>query len=209
MITISTRPFTDGEKKILLQQMSSVSGSVENAIFVFMGLTLVGLLPLLILNRFISIPSKIQLILCISVVFISARYAYLKYWKPNVDFNAREKRQHQLDSTYAEVWHIRTTRALEREDIEDFGPSYYLEVNDKESLKTLFLWGQYLYDRPFPNTEFELVKISDTGETIDLTTLGIYFPPEKVLPPFDLERLKQGHCPNDGELLDQKLDDIK
>lgn len=192
----------------MLAQIPSASSGAEHVILMFLGVTMLSLIPLLLINKLIGIPANLQLTLCLVIVLASAYYSYQKWWKPNIDFGEKKKLEIELENAFAEIWHVKTNRAWEREDVEDFGPAFYLEVGESQTPKTLFLWGQYLYEHDFPNTEFELIKKVDTKEIIRLVTLGKYFKPEKVLPPFDEQTWKSEHHPSDGELFDKSLDEI-
>lgn len=208
MITITTRPFTEEEKRELLAQIPSASNAPQHVILMFLGLTMVSLIPFLLLDKLFDIPANVQIVLCLLIVLGLAWYSYQKWWKPNIDFGEKKKQETELKNTFAEVWRVKTNRAWEREDAEDFGPAFYLEVDEKQGAKTLFLSGQYLYEQDFPNTEFELIKKAGTKEIIRLVALGKYFKPEKALPPFDKQTLKSGNHPYDGDLLDKSLDEI-
>ena len=110
----------------------------------------------------------------------------------------------------AETTVVKTSRAIKREDPEDFGIVFYLDVVDKGKRKTLFLWGQYLdvleYDQQFPNTHFEITRRSDTKWLMDIKVLGSYFKPEKVLPAFKDQKWED--LPEDGDLLEIEIEEI-
>jgi hypothetical protein len=118
----------------------------------------------------------------------------------------------EINSGMLEVLHVRTNRAIKREDPEDYGVAFYIDVVDDTKRKTLYLWGQHLddleYDNAFPNTEFVVTRRVDIKETIDIKLLGKPFRPEKTLPPFDKDIWKSGKYPADGELLDIRIDEV-
>jgi hypothetical protein len=117
-----------------------------------------------------------------------------------------------MNTDQAEHVYVKTTRAIKREDLEDFGLAFYLEVFDNGQPKTLFLWGQYLeeliHDKNFPNTEFEFLRKKGSDEFISFTTLGQYFEEEKSLPPFGKKTWESGVFPVNGQILDQTIDEI-
>lgn len=206
MIKITVRPLTDDEAKLLNERKPSLYKVVEEYALFFIGIYVVLLIPLLLTDHFISISSDLQFIVCIVLFFLTA------FIVQRISKKYRSSNNKAFESKkVAEVLHVKTNRAIEREDIEDFGSAFYLEVEDGGKRKTLFLWGQYLDDvaeNRFPNSEFELIRKADTKEFINLKLLGNYFKPEKILPAFDKELWKSGRTHEDGQIVNSPIDEI-
>lgn len=169
------------------------------------------LAPVLIYDKYFPVPSNIQAVYCILIVILAIGITIwlTKKWEGGL---SNAKQIAEIENSVVEVIRIKTARAIEREDFEDFGPAYYLEVFENGQPKTLFLWGQYfdvLEENSFPNTEFEYIRVKRNGEFIEFVTLGKHFQPERILPPFSKEVWKNDSCPYDGQILDLPLDEIK
>jgi hypothetical protein len=212
MITYTTRPFTDEEIKRQTNQLPSVykrfEGFVMKLIFVVLALDV----PLLVYDRFSPVASQIQAVYCIVMLVVALFLTFwiTKKWEGGLSTN---KYIWDIKSGQAEVVHVTTARAIKREDPEDFGIAYYVEIFDNGQAKTLFLWGQYLdvleSDETFPNTEFEFIRKKGSDEFIDFKTLGQHFIEEKTLPPFDKSTWDNGAYPVNGQILEQTIDEIK
>ena len=211
MITKTIRPFTEAEKKQQIQQLPSVykrfEGFVMKLIFIVFALTI----PLLVYDHFVPLSSQTQAVYCIAIVIIAILLTYWITIKWEGGFS-NQAHISEINTAQAEHVHVKTTKAIKREDPEDFGVAFYLEVFDKGHPKTLFLWGQYLdelvYDKSFPNTEFEFVRKKGSDEFISFKPLGQYFEEEKTLPPFDKATWDNGTFPANGQMIDQTIDQI-
>ena len=126
--------------------------------------------------------------------------------------SSNKKNLDKINNGKAEIFHLKTSKAIQKEDYEDFGLAFYLEVRLSQEQKVLYLWGQYLdeleYEKQFPNTEFEIVSEFEPKQVLDVKLMGNYFAPERILPPFDTQTWKSGKYPMDGDLLDRSLDEI-
>jgi hypothetical protein len=206
VIRVTVRPLTGDEKKILNKRKPSLYKVVEEYALFFMGVYVILLIPLLIFYNYVPVSSELQLVICLVLFFLSA-YIIHRISKKNRGLNDKVFES----KSFAEVLHVKTNRAIEREDIEDFGSAFYLDVEDEGKRKTLFLWGQYLdelEENKFPNSEFELIRKADTKEFIDLKLMGKYFPAEKTLAPFDKQLWKSGQAHEDGQLIDRSIGEI-
>ena len=176
----------------------------------FIFIVAVLLVPLLLYDKRHPVPSHIQLYSSIVILVIAAIITGVIMSKLHKHIGLPPKRP--LREVKAELVRVKTSRAVKREDPEDFGVAFYLDVTQDGKRKTLFLWGQYLdeleYEQQFPNTEFVLIRRSDTKELIDIELKGTYFPPERTVPPFPDEIWKQGSFPSDGEIQDLKIEEI-
>ena len=210
MITVTTRPFTYEEIKQQAKLRPSAYKRIE-AFILKVVFTVFGLLiPLLLYDHFSPVPSHIQATLVIAMVVTAI---ILAFWFPRKWKGSDINKTSNIHSIQAEVIHVRTSRAIKREDPEDFGVAYYLEVIDNGKAKTLYLWGQYLdvlvYEGKFPNTEFEFIRENGSDEFVEFKTLGKYFKEENSLPAFGEETWKSGKYPSNGQILEQTLDEIK
>jgi len=173
----------------------------------FIVIYLILLVPLLILETYFHISPYFQLIYCILLVFLTV-YIINRIKKR---YGGQNIKMGEEKNVLAETLHVKTNRAIERGDIEDFGSSFYLDVEENGKRKTLFLWGQYLDElgkNKFPNSEFVLIREGNTKELINLKLLGKYFEPEKVLPAFEKKLWKSGKCHEDGQIINKTIDEI-
>ena len=207
MITVTVRPLTKKEAESLKRRRPSLLHLIEEYFFFFIIIYIPLLIPLLLIDKFVPIPSYLQLIYCILIVPLTVyiiRTIRRKYGNRNHNTTDNQ-------SELVETFHVKTKRAIEREDIEDFGSSFYLDVEQNGEAKTLFLWGQYideLGEGKFPNSEFMLTRKDDSKEFIELKLLGKYFKPEKVLPAFDKKLWKSDKCHEDGQIINSPIDEI-
>lgn len=206
MLKITKRKLTPKEIAIVKKWKLSFWAKLEQVSMLFVGITFVFLCPFLLYDKYFPVPSEIQLFIAIPLLILAIIATYWAYKKLN-EVVYMEKQP--LSEVMAEVFEVETTRAIERKDPEDFGPAYYLEVLYNGQPKTLFLWGQYLYDVALPNTAFEIIRRADNKAIIDIQIKGKYFEPEKILPAFDKKIWKSEDHEIDGEVLDIHLDDIK
>ncbi len=211
MITITTRPFTTAEKKQQIKQLPGVYQRFEGFVMKLIFIAFVLIIPLLVYDHFTPVPSQIQAVYCIAIVIVALVLTFLitKKWEGGL---SNQPHVSEINTGQAELVHVKTTRAIKREDPEDFGVAFYLEVFDNGQPKTLFLWGQYLdeliHDKNFPNTEFEFLRKKGSDEFISFTILGQYFEEEKSLPPFDKATWDNGTFPVNGQMIDQTFDEI-
>ena len=92
--------------------------------------------------------------------------------------------------------------AIEVEESEDEGPSYYLLLDDN---RTLFLSGQYLHEpveMGFPWRSFEVVEIPAGGWVLTLKPHGPSVGPIHTRPPFTVDELADGSIPQDRAILE-------
>lgn len=211
MITSIIRTPTQDEK---LEQLKKLPGAYKR--FESFGVKLIFIIvilltPLLIYQRYLPMSSNVQTIVSVIIVMFSAFLAIWWTKKYEGEMSYRKQRA-DINSAKVEVVKVKTNRAVKREDPDDFGVAYYVDVNDSGQRKTLFLWGQYLdeleYETLFPSTAFEFVRKAGSEEFIDFKTTGQYFEPERILPAFGKEVWKGGNYPVNGQLLNQTIDTI-
>lgn len=209
MITINERELTKNERKKLKEdRISEIIGDVENFTFSFFLVLGVFFLVSHVLSKFFPFLKNYEnyytvFNLVISIIITSIFFRHVKR-------EIRDNSQKSLNRIRAEILHVKTSKAIKRQDPEDLGIAFYIEVEDQ---RTLFLWGQYLdlleYDKKFPNTEFKIIRRNDTKALIDIITLGEYFEPENELPPFSDEEWENNTYPEDGEILNFSINEIK
>jgi hypothetical protein len=208
MITFSIRDIKPEEKQQVALRAPSLYKRIENFVMLTMGVIAVLLVPLLIFDHFKPISSGTQAVSCI--VFVIAGLS-ISFWITSRGLNDKG-RMKDKDPGRVEVIRVQTTRAIKREDPEDFGIAFYIDVTDKGQQKALYLWGQYLdvleYDSGFPNTEFEITRLPGHDEFIDFKVSGKYFKEEKTLPAFRKEQWEKGDYPINGQLLNLNIDSI-
>ncbi len=211
MITSTIRELTQNEKNQQIKQLPSLYKRFENFVLKFIVVVMILLAPLLIYDHFKPVASDTQAIYCIAIIALAIGITIGVTKKFEGGFS-NSKQIDKIQTGKVEVVRVQTTRAIKREDFEDFGIAYYVSVTDKGQPKTLFLWGQYLdvleYEKTFPNTDFEFIRQIGSKEFIDFKTSGQYFIEEKTLPPFDKEIWKSGVYPVNGQLLDISIDEI-
>jgi hypothetical protein len=102
---------------------------VESFIMKMLLPLLLLLLPLLIIDHYQPIPSKTQAIYCIIIVLLSI---FITWWLTKRMGRGACKRKLIEDADnmqmQVEVVTVKTSRAIKREDPEDFGVAYYLDV---------------------------------------------------------------------------------
>jgi len=212
MINISTRPLTSKEKNVIRRQnFSDFVGKIEAAFAFMMVIALIILIPFLIFDTHYPISSNIKIAIVIIMLITPIIFIGMANWlnKNFSDLNLKSS----LKDIKAEVWHVKTNRAVKKEDSEDSGVGFYVEIIDKkEAHKVLFLWRKYAdvseYEKEFPNTEFNLIKRSDTKQLLNIEILGKYFEPERVVPFFSDKDWKLKYYHN-GEIIDMSIDKIK
>jgi len=208
VITITTRDATPKERKELTPQLPGRYQRFESFMMGYIVVVAILLIPMLTYDRYQSVASNTQAVYCIIVLIVSF---FVTRWLRNL-LEGKTTNPPVLDANFkVEVIRVKTSRAIKREDPEDFGIAYYIDITDNGKQKLLYLWGQYLDElegHEFPNTEFEFVRKPGSDEFIEFITLGSYFKEEKVLPPFNKAVWKSGDYPLNGDVLDQRIDEI-
>jgi hypothetical protein len=211
-VIISTiRNTTQEEKLGQIKRLPTAYKRFENFLLKLIFVIPLLLAPLLIYDHYRPVASNIQAVYSIIVVALSI-FICLQWTNKYEGGISNRKQIVDINSAQVEVVKVKTNRAIKREDPEDFGVAYYVDVTDGERRKTLYLWGQYLddleYEKLFPNTEFEYVRKVGSDEFIDFKTTGQYFKAERALPAFEKDVWKSGNYPLNGQLLDQTIDAI-
>ena len=211
MITSTIRKPIQEEKFRRLKRLPSAYKRFEAFMMKFIFVTLILLAPLLIYDHFQPVASSIQAVYSIIVVALSVFHCFR--WTKKYEGGLSNKKQiSDINSSLVEVVKVKTNRAIKREDPEDFGVAYYVDVIDSGQRKTLYLWGQYLdeleFEKLFPNTEFEFVRKVGSDEFIDFKASGQYFDAERTLSAFGKDVWRSGNYPVNGQLLNQTIDTV-
>lgn len=202
MLSIKKRKISKQE----LQQLQSLEpkfwDKFERFVLLFMASTFVLLMPFLWYDKKYPVPPSTELIILIPLLIIAVLISiYFFRWIDKVEGPSSSV----SPNLSVEEWHIKTQRAIYREDIEDFGPAYYFLVSYQGQQRWLFLWGQYFYDyteeSSFPNTAFTLVRQADHKTVLSIRTFGEALAVEKSLPPFPKKAWRAGITEADGDLL--------
>lgn len=211
MITSTIRNPTPDEKLEQVKRLPSAYKRFESFIAKLIFVVMVLLIPFLLYDHYYPVSSATQAIFSIAIVALSILLVFWRTKRYEGGLSAG-KQMADISSTPVEVMKVKTCRAFKREDQEDFGSAYYMDVTDNGQRKTLYLWGQYLdeleYEKLFPSTAFEFTRRVGSDEFIDFKTTGKYFEAEKVLPAFGKEVWKSGNHPLNGQLLNQTIDTI-
>lgn len=206
MITITRRHPSGTELELLKKQRPGIYTRIAHFSLLVIAFLIPQLLLLLIYGKFHPVSSIAQALWSLTIIAVAVTLAILFTKKINSTVGYPGKNCHEV-----EVFQVQTGRAVCREDYEDFGIAYYIAVTHNGQPKTLYLWGQYLYDfddHTFPNTVFEYTRYAGNDTFISFTTTGQYLAPESTLPPFDKKVWDSGNFPINGQLLDQSIDEI-
>ncbi len=209
MMTITTRQITETEIVLQQQRQPGLYQRTENFVMMLIAVLLLLLAPFLIYNNFCPIASHVQAIFCI-VIIITATALVTWLIRKYQNKLCRQKKP-ELVTLEVEAVRVQTSKAIKREDFEDFGIAYYLDVTHNGQSKTLYLWGQYLdelEEGTFPNTAFEFIRCTGSDEFISFKTSGQYFKEAGTLPPFSKAIWESGTYPLNGQLLDQSINTI-
>lgn len=202
MLTINKRKISSTEFQQLKDHAPSFWEKLERFALILIVIVFILLMPFLWYDKHYPVAPTTELFILIPLLTMAVLLAFYIYsWivkvegpYPNVGPNLE-----------VEEWHVKTSRAIYREDVEDFGPAFYVEVRYEGQIQWLFLWGQYFYgvleeDR-FPNSAFTIIRRTDNKQVLDIQLRGQYFPTEKTLPPFPKKAWRAGQCEEDGDLL--------
>ena len=100
--------------------------------------------------------------------------------------------------------------AVQVEELEDEGSSYYLKLADG---RVLFLSGQYLYDPEdegaFPSTRLRVTRAPRSRLLFDLECLGSPLKPSSKRPHFTLGDFEADRVPADGAILQVDFESLR
>jgi hypothetical protein len=208
MLTTSLRSLTESEKQVLTQKLPSRYQQWEERILIFVFSVALLLVPILIFDHFLPAPPAFQAAYCMA----AAAGAVLITGRLSAKKKALLQAAFPVESCLVEVIQVQTSRAVKREDPEDFGVAYYLPVLVGNEPQTLYLRGQYLdeleYEGLFPNTAFSFSRLPGSPEFLTFGVLGQYFEPERSVPAFTKAVWESNLFPVNGQLLPEPLDSI-
>ncbi len=203
------RPYTSDEIVLLKSRKYSLWEHFEHFGLKMVGITLVLLAPLLAYDKFVEeVSSNTQLYYSIPVLLIAV--SLVLFWMhKNGELAHNRIIKMEIKQGKAQVTKIKTDHVVKRKDPEDFGPGYYIKINEGQ---TLYLQGQYLYEflyrGKFPNSHFELVSTSMNDKLLDIAIRGRSLKPKRTLKAFSKEQYQKGEAHSNGDLLDIPIDEI-
>lgn len=203
---VESRPLTSDERAILVslarpRRFSSIEwgGLLLLSTFAIWGLAYRGL-------RAIFPSFQNSGLIFYGVVFLTVFTCGWWYRIRKSRQSAYPEADQDLNQGKAEVTVLDIRKVVEVEELEDEGLGFYLET---EEGKTLFLQGQYLYDlKDFPSTRIEIVRAPNSRIVFDLKRLGSPLKVSSKLPPFTPKDHELGVAHYDGDMLDQKIEEI-
>jgi hypothetical protein len=146
----------------------------------------------------------------VAVALLVAAYVYRRMQRSPLEGERQARIARDLAGGVARVVTYRVTDALQVEEAEDEGSSYYLKLDDG---RVAFLTGQYLYeveeDRTFPSTVVSVDRAPHTHLVFDLRCEGSPIGPTPKLPPFTTSDWDRGRVPSDGALVDLDFEALR
>ena len=211
MVEVFRRPYSEEEKQALTARRPTVYQRFEDYTMMLIFVVLAFLSPLLLITKYYPISSQHELY-SVVLILLLAVYTTNRIRSTYKLSNSSKHFKAELDNKQADIIHVKTNRAVEREDPEDFGAAFYIDVSDHSTYKTFYIQGQYLdeltFEKEFPNTEFIVTLDTESREILDIEILGVYFEPEIVLPAFDKKTWESGNHPYNGDFLHHIIEDI-
>src|SRR5262245_42762130 len=142
-----------------------------------------------------SLAPVVVALLVALVVFVRSRRSARRS-----DWLARIGRD--LDGGVAGVTTYHVVDAVQVEESEDEGSSYYLKLSDG---RVAFLSGQYLYEGEdagtFPSSVVSVVRAPHSQIVFDIQSEGSALPASGRLPSFTTAEYDEGRVPEDGALV--------
>jgi membrane protein implicated in regulation of membrane protease activity len=203
----TTRPLTPDERRMLERlRTARPQGGAGFAAFLAFIVTLGVLL--------IVSPASWQVgplsLSPVAAALVVAVYVYRRMQRSPREGDRQARIARDLLGGVARVVTYRVSDALQVEEAEDEGSSYYLKLDDG---RVAFLSGQYLYDAEedgtFPSTVVSVVRAPHTDIVFDLRCEGTAMGPAPQLPAFTTADWDQGRVPNDGALVDVDFEALR
>ncbi len=203
----TTRPLTPEERRILERMRTArPQGGAGFAAFLAFIVTLGVLLIVSPADWQVGVRSLAPVVVALAAAAVV--YARMRRSRTASDWQSRIARD--LEYGVARVVTYRVSDALQVEESEDEGSSYYLRLDDG---RVAFLSGQYLYDAEgegtFPNTLVTVVRAPATDVVFDLRCEGRPLGAVPRLPTFTAEDWDHGAVPSDGALVNADFDALR
>lgn len=211
MLKVSQRPYTEEEKERLVARRPTAYQRFESFTMLLIFIEIAFLSPLLIIGKYYPITSKHEAYSSLAITLLSIYTSYKLFIKLEGKNNLSAFLE-DINKKQVAVIHVKTTRAIERKDPEDFGAAFYIDIQNQSNCNTLYIQSQYLdelnFDKKFPNTEFVLTLDAESKEILNIETIGQFFEPEKLLAAFDKDTWQSGNHPYSGDFLEETIDEI-
>ena len=201
---IYRRPMT-AEERDLLKALSGAQGQgcldVSARYFIcLVGGPVLGMLvaamPLSLLKRAGKLPDAVLLLVLAAGTLLGFVVGLrVVLWEARTARETRARHEVALARGQVEVLRCEAADAVELMELEDEGPGFFVDVGGGE---VLFLQGQYLMEMDFPCRRFEVIRLPNGGEILDVRCDGDRLAPSRTV---DLDDLEEGYLPADGEVL--------
>jgi hypothetical protein len=206
----SSRPLTAADRRALEAHQRSISGRGEGLFAATVAGALTGGVELLVLERTMGRPGHLGQAAAILLAAGVGAFVYRRVRRPSWRRAGVDQARADLAGSVAEVVRYRARAAVHIEELEDEGLSYFLELVDG---RTLFLCGQYLYEAveggSFPCEQIEIARAPATRILLDFRCQGPPIPLLETFPPFDLDEWDSSSIPDDEEILDRSLEEVR
>ncbi|MDC7240951.1 MAG: hypothetical protein PQJ50_11375 [Spirochaetales bacterium] len=203
---LETRKMKPEEEEILRSRLSSPWKIFEAHVIKWVLLTLITLVPLLILEKWITSPGQI-IYLCIQQIVLLPLIIRLNRNDPGIKLQGSLKQA--IAEGEVEIMKVESERTIRRKSFKDFGSGYYFDTGDN---RTLYLEGQHLDvlkgEGKFPCSEFEIIRSSHNGILIDLICRGSQIKPHRTVKAFTSENYRSGEFHSDGQIIECTMDRI-
>jgi hypothetical protein len=210
LIERHTRPLTAADRRALEGHQRAMAGRGEGWFAAVMAAALTGAVQLLVLERVLGEPGNLAQAAALLVATAVGALVYRRVTRPGWRSAGAGLARADLAGGVAEVVRYRARAALHVEELEDEGPSYFLELVDGG---VLFLCGQYLYDGvengSFPCEQMVISRGPQTRLLLDFACAGPKVPVVETFPGVDLDEWAGSSMPDDGEVLERRLEDIR
>ena len=205
-----TRPLTEAERYALspppLQAGCLAWGLLAIGGWLICSLMFTGVC---VRTNHLSLLESPWFLIIILVIWICISVA-LSRWQKGRQANVYAALRDRAATEVAHVYSFSAIDAIQVEEFEDEGSSYFLRLANGE---VLFLTGQYLYDyeesRRFPCSDFDVVRRSGLDYVLEVVCRGKYITPSKISKPFRLAQFEAGTVPEDMHLVDVQWEEIE
>jgi hypothetical protein len=209
MATIRQRPLTPEERARLEARVRQLGGGgslAMSAVFLFMILFLAGVA----LVALFDLPRLAGRSASGLVAGLAAARVYIRMRRSLTRSPGADLLRSDLAGGVAAESSFDVVEAIEVEELEDEGMTYYLKLSDGG---VLFLSGQYLDDdveaKRFPSTRIVTTRLPHTRLLFDFRCEGSYLAPTAKLPHFTSDQRERGEVPEDGAIVDLEFEALR